>query len=165
MSGSPTHFTELVPQTPAFTGAHDAAVLGMGGLWFGGGGDVPGNQTPPLLWRQRFPLAITQSPVSFAIPQGSITNSDLELAGHVAHNDILASHASIQGSAIESFTDNTPTLYWCKWGSISTKVQAAFLFRLQALHQRYYQYYSALSHIAGTANVTADDCSRPGVLV
>ena len=55
--------------------------------------------------------------------------------------------------------DNTPALYWTKKGSTSTSVPAAYLLRLQALHQQKYCYHSRAAHIAGTANVMADNCS------
>ena len=44
----------------------------------------------PILWRHRFPADIVEALVSFSNPHGSINNLELELAGHVAHNDVLA---------------------------------------------------------------------------
>jgi hypothetical protein len=127
----------------------------MGGVWFGN------NTTDqPTLWRQAFPPEITTSLVTYENPQGTISNSDLELAGQVAHNDVLASLQNIDSVTVASYTDNTPALYWTKKGSTSTSIPAAYLLRLQALHQRHYRYHSKISHIVGTANVMADDCSR-----
>ena len=151
----PTSWDELVEKIPAYVGSHDAARYGMGGVWFGN------NTTDqPTLWRQAFPPEITTSLVTYENPQGTISNSDLELAGHVAHNDVLASLENIDSVTVASYTDNTPALYWTKKGSTSTSIPAAYLLRLQALHQRHYCYHSKISHIAGTANVMADDCSR-----
>ena len=49
----------------------------MGGVWFGN------NTTDqPTLWRQAFPPEITTSLVTYENPHGTISNSDLELAGH-----------------------------------------------------------------------------------
>ena len=127
----------------------------MGGVWFGN------NTTDhPTLLRQAFLPEITTSLVTYDNPHGTISNSDLELAGHVAHNNVLASIANIGSTTVASYKDNTPALYWTKKGSTSTSVPAAYLLRLQALHQRHYGYHNRTAHIAGTANVMADDCSR-----
>ena len=127
----------------------------MGGVWFGN------KMTDhPTLWQQAFPSDITTSLVTYKNPHGTISNSDLELAVHVAHNDVLASMANIVSTTVSSCTDNTPALYWTKKGSTSTSVPAAYLLQLQALHQQHYCYHSRTAHITGTANVMADDCSR-----
>ena len=127
----------------------------MGGEWFGN------NTTDhPTLWRQAFPPEITTSLVTYENPHGTISNSDSEQAGHVAHNDVLASIANIGSTTVASYMDNIPALYWTKKGSTSTCVPAAYLLWLQALHQRHYGYHSRTAHIAGMANVMADDSSR-----
>ena len=127
----------------------------MGGVWFGN------NTTDhPTLWRQAFPPDITTSLVTYENPHGTISNSDLELAGHVAHNNVLASIANIENTTVASYTDNTPARYWTKKGSTSISMPAAYLLQLQAIHQRKYCYHSSTAHIAGTANVMADDYSQ-----
>ena len=65
--------------------------------------------------------------VTYENPHGTISNSDLELAGHVAHNDVLARLENINSVTVASFTDNTPALYWTKKGSTSTSIPAAYL--------------------------------------
>ena len=127
----------------------------MGSVWFG---NIATDH--PTLWRQAFSPDITTSLVTYKNPHGTISNSDLELAGHVTHNNMLASIANIDSTMVSSCTDNTLALYWAKKGSTSTIIPAAYLLRLQALHQRKYYYHSRTTHIAGTANVMADDCSR-----
>ena len=77
----------------------------------------------------------------------------------MAHNNVLASIANIDSSNMASYTDNTLALYWTKKDSTFTSMLAAYLLQLQALHQRQYCYHSRTVHIAGTANVMADDCS------
>ena len=132
----------------------------MGGVWFGN------NMTDhPTLWQQAFPPEITTSLVTYDNLHGTISNSDLELAGHIAHNNMLASIANIGSMTVASYTDNTPALYWTKKGFTSTSVPAAYLLRLQALHQWHYGYHNRTVHIAGTANVMADDCSWPWHLI
>ena len=114
----------------------------------------------PTMWQHTFCTEVTTSMVTYKNPHGTISNSDLELAGHVAHNNLLASIASIDGVMMSSFTDNTPALYWTKKGSTLTSIPAAYLLWLQALHQCHFCYFSITDHIPGAANAMADDCSR-----
>jgi hypothetical protein len=82
----PTRLTEIVPDhLPSGIGAVDAAKPGMGGVWFIDG-------APPLLWRAPFPPHHVQARLvlSDSNPHGDLSNTDLELAGVVAHQDILA---------------------------------------------------------------------------
>ena len=57
----------------------------MGGIHFV---PTPDGTNKPLLSRQRFPSWIQRQLVSFSNPDGTTNNSDPELAGSVAHNDI-----------------------------------------------------------------------------
>ena len=61
---------------------------------------------------------------------------------------------------IGTLTDNTPALAWQTKGSTTTTGPAAYLLRLQALHQWEHQYFPQLAHIPGPINVMADDCLR-----
>ena len=156
VSSRPTRLTELVPTHPTVIGACDASGLGMGGVLF--------IQTPqgvsPILWRSPFPTPVVKSLVSFDNPSGTITNSDLELAGTIGQLDVLAQAADIREQTIHNLTDNTPTLYWHRKGSTTTTGPAAYLLRLAALHQRHHRYLAQHDYIPGPSNVMADDCSR-----
>jgi len=157
LSRRPTKIAELVPDIfPATLGAVDAAKEGMGGVHF-----VPvGRDIVPILWRKRFPKTIQQRLVSFNNPHGDITNSDLELTGSIAQHDILAQLADIRERTIHSSYDNTPALYWQRKGSTTTLGPAAYLLRLQAIHQRHHRYVPLQDYIPGEVNVMADVCSR-----
>ena len=72
---------------------------------------------------------------SFANPKGSITNSDLELAGSIAHNDVLAQAADVREKTTHNSYDNIAAVFWQRKGATTTLGPAAFLLRLQALHQ------------------------------
>jgi hypothetical protein len=61
---------------------------------------------------------------------------------------------------IHNSHDNTPTVYWQRKGSATTTGPAAYLLRLQALHQRHYRYVPLHDYIPGTANKMSDVCSR-----
>jgi len=164
----PTHLAEVVPTPPTYIGAMDAAKAGMGGVWFPPGPPAPLAILPPkkdqlshpILWRYPFPPAVKAAVVSSSHPTGTITNSDLELAGTLAHDDILATSVPVIHLTTCGLSDNTPAIAWRSKGSTTTTGPAAYLLQLAALHQRHYKYKPQHFHIAGKANTMADDCSR-----
>jgi hypothetical protein len=151
----PTRWGELVDSDPLFLGTVDASGLGMGGVW------LDTNDTlPPLMWRFRFDLALRLRLVNAANPSGDITDSDLEHAGAVAHQDILALQYDIREATLCTMTDNTAALSRELRGSTSVDDAAAYLCRLSSLHQRAYRYRPRISYISGPLNVMADALSR-----
>jgi hypothetical protein len=159
VASRPTRWGELVPQAnPEYLGAEDASGQGMGGVWFPP--PVQAKKQPPLLWRHRFAADTTSNVISFKNPRGALTNSDLELAAHVAAHDILVGEVDMREKTAHALSDNTPTLSWAGRGSVSTDSVAAYLLRLHALHQRFHRYISRHSHIPGIVNKMADDLSR-----
>ena len=125
------------------------------------GSDTPGGTVAtPILWRHRFPQDIVSDLVSSANPHGSINNSDLELAGIIGNNDVLAHVADILETTTATGTDNSSALSWSTKGAVSTSGPAAYLLRLQAIHQRRYRYQQRNFFVPGVANRMADDCSR-----
>ena len=92
---------------------------------------------------------------------GSLSISDLELAGTLAHKHVLAiALPSIAERPIWLTGDNRASLAWATKGSSTSTAARAYLLRLNALHQRHYRYVPQHSFIAGKANVMADDASR-----
>lgn len=153
LGNRPTRIAEIVPSAPTYVGACDAARTGMGGVWFG-----PGLQ--PILWRHPFPSHIQAQLVSSDNLAGTITNSDLELAGILCHNDVLVHATDCSELTIATLCDNTPAVAWTHRASISSDSAAGYLLRLSALHRRHFRYLSDTSHIPGTENAMADDASR-----
>lgn len=149
----PTRLAEIVPDLPSGIGAVDAAKPGMGGVWFVDG-------APPLLWRAPFPSHVQARLVSDHNPRGDLSNSDLELAGVVAHQDILAQSIDSRERTFTILNDNSPAVSRASKGSISSRDSAAYLLRLASLHQRHHRYCLRYDHIAGAANAMADDASR-----
>lgn len=149
----PTHVAELVPEDPIAIGCHDASGMGMGGVWFAHG-------KRPILWRQPFPKTIQNDLVSWENPSGSISNSDLELAGGIAHADVLAQAGDIRHRTIALLGDNIATTSWLQKGSHTTKGPSAYLLRVASFHQRHHRYCFSADYIPGPANVMADDASR-----
>ena len=182
LTNRPTRLYEIVAQgTPEILGATDACGYGMGGVAFpqpsaqlrqqfhchdsepcGGAQDPPLKQgtLPPIVWQTKLPAEITNRLVTYQNPHGSITNSDLELLATIVHKDVLAHAFDIRERTIATGTDNTPALAWQGKGSTSTTGPAAYLLRLQALHQRYHRYCSEHFYIPGSINAMADDASR-----
>jgi hypothetical protein len=159
----PTRLQELVATAPSAYGTTDAAGLGMGGIL------LPPRNLPhrtvataghPLVWRSRFPPDVVRDLVTFENPRGHTTNSDLELAATVVQHDVIAAHYDVRERTIHTATDNTPTLFWHRRGSISTNTTPAYLLRLQALHQRFHRYVPTHSYLPGPLNCMGDDASR-----
>ena len=153
----PTRLPELVPTTPSYVGACDACQMGMGGVWFSNTGLVP---VVHILWRQPFPARVRAALVTSNHPTGSFSISDLELAALVAHKDVLAKNALVAERTLWTGTDNRAALSWSEKGSSTSTAARAYLLRLNSLHQRQHRYFALHNHIAGKANVMADDASR-----
>ena len=166
----PTHLAEVVPTPPTYFGSVDAAKPGMGGIWFPPlSKSLPFSiQKPahsrlqnPILWRAQFDSRIQDRLVSSHNPHGSITNSDLELAGAIAHDDVLVQSIPDPTHITScTFSDNTPAIAWKTKGSTTTSGPAAYLLQSSALHRRHYRYNNELHYISGPTNSMADDCSR-----
>ena len=151
---TPTRLDELVPGIPAYTGACDAAKPGMGGVWFGP--TLP----HPLLWRTPFPDAVQAAVISDANPSGTLTNSDLELAGTIAHQAVLGLGDTHAGDTVHIHCDNTPAVSWRSKGSSTTTKPRSGLLKMAALLRRRQRTNLRITHLAGSANRMADDASR-----
>ena len=152
----PTRLQELVPMAPTWVGASDACRDGMGGVWF----HATDNTQPPLVWRQPYTTAIRDQLVTFDNPHGTVSISDLELVAMIAHKDVLAHHSDVAELSLWMATDNRAALSWSAKGSATSVAARAYLLRYNALHQRRHRYVATHNHIAGAANVMADDASR-----
>ena len=129
----------------------------MGGVWFSA---HPATPATAILWRSAFPLATQQSLVTRENPTGPVSISDFELAAMIAHKDVLARHTNLAERTIWMATDNRAALSWSDKGSSTSLAARLYLLRHNALHQRQYRYVAVHDHIAGRANVMADDASR-----
>jgi len=163
LASRPTRIAEIVPDaTPHALGAVDAAKPGMGGVWFPPD-DSSGPDTivhPAIAWRHPFPMDIQDKVVSFSNLGGTITNSDLELAGTLAHQDVLVQSQDCRERTVMSGCDNTPSVSWRTKGSTTTAGPASYLLREASLHQRKHRYKQQHFHLAGQLNILADVLSR-----
>lgn len=175
----PTRMQEVVPAAPTVVGAHDASGYGAGGVWLpsraanvrpvtlqvmdnhSGTTKLTRHQPgQPVLWRAPIPKYLQKRLVTYDNPQGTINNSELELAGAILHDDAAVQLYDLEERTIKSSTDNIATMFWLRKGSITANSPAAHLLRLQALHQRHYRYISLRDYLEGPRNAMADDASR-----
>ena len=159
----PTRLAELIPLTPAAEGHHDASGKGAGGAWFPADTLQPREgweSNIPVLWRLEWPKYITRRLVTSSNPSGTITNSDLELAGGLIHLEALAQTFDTRERTVVSKGDNLNTTFWERKGSTTTNSPPAYLLRLFGIHQRYHRYVPRFDYIAGLSNHVADALSR-----
>jgi hypothetical protein len=97
--------------------------------------------------------------VSTRNPQGAITNSDLEVARAIAHQDVSVQEVDCRERTTAGLCDNIPAAVWHRKGSTTTSGPVVYLLRLSSLHQRHFRYLALLDYIQGPANAMADDCS------
>ena len=145
----PTHLAEIVPTPPTYYSTVNASGKEMGGVWLPPGKPAPLTARPPkssllhspILWREPFPQDVTDNLVTFGNPQGTVTNSDFELAGSVTHDDILAQAApTLTNTTSCQFSDNSATVAWRTKGNATTNGPAAYLLQMSALHRQHYRY-------------------------
>ena len=128
----------------------------MGGVWF----DLLHPGAAPIVWCAPFPAAVQQELITAEHPHGTISISDLELVGTIAHKDVLASTRHVHEHTLWVAGDNKALLSWATKGSATSDRARAYLLRLNALHQRAHCYVVRHHFIAGTDNSMADDASR-----
>jgi hypothetical protein len=84
LASRPTHVNKLVQGLLDYIGYCDASAWGAGGVWFGGCKILH-----PVVWRVQWPKDVTAAVVSDSNPMGTITNSDLEMAGVLLQETVL----------------------------------------------------------------------------
>ena len=158
----PTRIAELVPLLASAVGHHDASGEGAGGGWFPSEHLAirDGYKRGPFVWRLKWPQHIANQLITDKNPLGTISISDLELAGGLLHLDALAQAYDIRERTVLSKTDNLATLFWQRKGSTTTDKVPAYLLRLFGIHQRYHRYVARHDYLPGGSNTLADDTSR-----
>lgn len=163
LTSRPTRIQEVVPLPPIAEGDHDASGDGAGGIWFPSDTAVPrGDSKPgvPVVWRLQWPQWVIDSLVSADNPDGTITNSDLELAGGLLQLEAIAQTFDVRERTVLSKGDNLNTTFWERKGSTSTYSVPAYLLRLFGIHQRFHRYVPRFDYLPGKSNVLADAFSR-----
>ena len=156
----PTRLEELYPSEPSEIGACDAAKSGMGGVW------LPDETNPlhdgrhPIVWRWPLPIKLQRQMLTDDNPDGTLTNSDLELAGTVGQEAIIVAETDCRERTVATMCDNTPAVSWRRKGSTTTTGPASYLLRSSSVFQRQHRFVSLVSYLPGDWNGMADDASR-----
>ena len=125
LANRPTRIGEVLPQQPTYMWA--AATL-LSRAWVVFGCHLLSTLfTPHMCGGPPFPSSVQQALVSTDNPSGSITNSDLELAGTIAHEATLAAVQDLRHCTIATFSDNTPAVAWGNKASTTTTGPASYL--------------------------------------
>ena len=154
---TPTKCNTLVTAWPDYVGIKDASKQGVGGIIIG-----ENKAVPPTVFRLQWPEDIKQNVVSKANPTGTITNSDLEMAGLMLLWLVMeAVCPSLNGAHVALFSDNSPTVHWVERLASRHSDVAMQLIRALALRLKT-QNASPLTplHIAGVQNAMTDIPSR-----
>ena len=163
IAARPTCIAELISLGPIAEGHHDASGSGAGGIWFPSAAITPRqgyNATSPLAWRFEWPQHIVDWLVTNTNPYGTITNSDLELAGGLLHLDAITQCFDVRERTVLSKGDNLSTTFWERKGSTTSNKPPAYLLRLFGMHQRIHRYIPRFDYISGSSNHVADALSR-----
>jgi len=154
---SPTRCRNLVNGWPDYVGITDASGHGLGGVIIGESLGVP-----PTVFRLQWPPDVSANIKSKANPTGTITNSDLEMAGLLMLWLVMENVCpTTEGAHVALFSDNSPTVHWvqrlaAKHSKVAMQLVRALALRLQLTHA------SPLTplHIAGVDNAMTDIPSR-----
>ena len=163
ITSRPTRIAELVPLLPSAIGFHDASGLGAGGVVYPTLDLLPRegiNQGQPIVYRVQWPPEVTSQLITDNNPNGTVTNSDLELAGGLLHLHATAQSYDVRERTLNNKTDNLATMFWQRKGSASTDKAPAHLLRLHGIHQRLHRYVARHDYMPGPSNPMADDASR-----
>ena len=157
ISSRPTHVIELITKPPQFIGYVDACKFGAGGVWFSGTATIT-----PTVWRVIFPPIIIARLINENNPKGTITNSDLEMAGLLLEWLVLENIAprSLKYICAGMFSDNTPTVSWTTKLSSTNSTIGSYLVRALAIRMHVHHASALCTHEAGTDNIMADETSR-----
>jgi len=155
-AAEPTHVNELVPGPPAVVGYCDACRMGAGGVWLSGT-----KHLEPIVWRVEWPDDIKAALITRDNPNGTISVSDLEMAGLLLQYLVLEWLKALRHEHVGAFCDNTPTVSWAaKLASKRSRI-AGRLLRALAIRQRVQRSSPLITvSIAGKDNNMADASSR-----
>ena len=149
----PTHLTGIIRREPTHLGFCNASGLGDRGVWLD-----PSRSGRDLVWRHPWPVDIVADLVSSTNREGTITNSDLELAALILHEDTLFDAVpEARLAAPRSGSDNTPTVSWSTEEASIINPVVAELLRPRALHSRQFFLNPSVFYHPGIKNRMADD--------
>ena len=154
---APTRCRELVAAWPDFIGVKDASGQGVGCIIVG-----ERMACPPTVFRIQWPEDIRNDIKSDSNPSGTITNSDLEMAGLVILFIVMEDVCGpLRERHLALFSDNSPTVSWVRRMASRRSVVAEQLVHALALRLKTAG-ASPLTpfHIRGIHNAMTDIPSR-----
>ena len=163
LKSRPTCIVKIFPLFPSVEGHHDDSGKGSGGVSFPGDTIHPweGWHTDiPVLWRVEWPEYIARLLVSSDNPTGTITNSDLELAGGLIHIEAINQTFDTRELTAVSKGNNLNITLWERKSSPTTNSPPAYLLQLFGIHQRYHRYLPLFNYIVGRSSHVADTLSH-----
>jgi hypothetical protein len=126
---APTPCKELVNVWPEFVGVKDASKHGVGGIIVG-----ELRACVPTVFRAEWPKDIKDRLISEKNPTGTITNSDLEMAGLLLLFLVMEEVCAFEATAhVALFSDNSPTVHWVRRMAAKGSLVAGQLLRALAL--------------------------------
>jgi hypothetical protein len=112
------------------------------------------------MWRVEFPAHIQSSLITAECPRGTLLISDLELAGIIAHNDVLAQ----AGPTCPQQEDYVGCRRQPRLGAVGNQGVLDVDYRprilADAMHQRTHRYVACHHYLPASLNRMADDASR-----
>ena len=156
-TSAPTRCRELVAGWPDFIGVVDASGQGVGGVVIG-----ENLACTPTVFRMEWPDDIKAELVSWSNRTGSITNSDLEMAGLLLLWLVMEGVCgNLQERRVALFSDNDPTVRWTKRMASRHSRVAAQLIRAITLRMKVRRACPITPvHIPGVENSMTDIPSR-----
>ena len=154
-AAQPTDLANIVRREPTHLGFYDALRLGTTGVWL-----YQSCSGKDLVWRHPWSAEIIANLVSSENREGTITNSDLEVAALVLHKaNLIAAAPDARLAAPCSGSDNTLTVSWSTKEAPTINPVVADLLRICALHLRQFFVKPSLFGHPGIENFMADDPS------
>ena len=97
----------------------------------------PSKSSRNLVWRHPWPLDIITDLILSTNLKGNLTNSNLELAAIVLHEDtLLAEVPAARMAVLRSGLDNLPTISWRTHEASTINLVVANLLRIRTLYSR-----------------------------
>ncbi len=153
----PTKCKQLVPGHPHFIGIDDASGYGVGGIVVG-----ELDACVPTVFRLEWPQSIRDNLVTEENPNGSITNSDLEMAGLLLLWFVMEEVCpALALKHLALFSDNQPTVCWVARLASKNSTLAMYMLQILAYRLKLSETSPLIpQHIKGDHNAITDIPSR-----
>ena len=115
-----------------------------------------GYKSGPVVLRHEWPKSIKKQLVTEENPNGTIRNSDLDLASGLLHLQALVQYCNVCKRTVLSKTDNLNALFWQCKDSAATDACPSHLRCLFRLHQQFHQYVLCFGYLTCPSNPLAN---------